>query len=459
MKAFLRPRATRRVSVSVALMLTAMAVLAGCASNAPTSSQQGLPDNLVKQAEQAALAAAGGQKIGGKLSLVGVNGGVEGQLFEKTLKPFEQATGVSIDYTGTSDANTVIQTRVSAGNPPDVVRMPNGGGLKDYAKAGKLVALDGILDSPALSKDFAPALLDAARVDGKLYGMWSEVDDFMVWYNAKSYTGPTSPKDWAQLQTWAKSQTGPPAPWCMGLESGAASGVTGAHFISNLLLYTAGPDALSKLVSGQLSFTSPEVRAAFQRYGEIATSPSLVAGGPQNVLASKTVDAGNGMFSSPQRCSLLGWGNYAGGLITNANPNVKPVTDLNFFAWPAVDTKYSGAQMVSGQVMYAFNDTPQVRAFLKYYASAQAQALLAATGHWVVANNQVSLDVYPNELIRRSAQVYKDSTSIALAPVTVLPTAVVLAFYRGVVSYVQNPGNLDAILAGIEQARPKTGTP
>jgi alpha-glucoside transport system substrate-binding protein len=443
----MRERATK--GAKAAAMLLAAALLGACAHNEDAASKVGSSKPLIKNAESAALQAAGGKKIGGKLSLIGVNAGPEGAIFESTLKPFEDATGVKIDYTGSSDANTLIQTRLTAGDPPDVVNLPNAGSLPTYAKAGKLVPLT-FMDQNRLKADFASALLDSATVDGKLYGIWNEVDNFMIWYNTRSYKGPTAPADWAELQKWAATAT---TPWCVGLASGAASGVSGAQFISNLFLYRSGPEKLNELAAGRLPFTSPEVASAFKLFGQIATSSKMVDGGSTAALNTKTVDAGNGMFTSPPKCSLLGWGNYAGGLITAANPKVKPVTDLSFFPWPPVNKAYAKSQLVSGHVMYAFKDTPQARAFMEYYASSAAQSLLASSGQWVVANKQVAAGTYPNALIKKSAEQYMSADSVSLSPVSQLPAPVIMALYKGVVSYVQHPGSLNSILAGIEKVR------
>jgi alpha-glucoside transport system substrate-binding protein len=438
------------VALSVAALL-----LAACASNTETPAAS-IDEDALSTAEEAALEAAGGERIGGEVTVVGVNGGVEGEIIEATFQPFEEATGIDVVYQGTSDANTVVQTGVAAGNPPDVFNAANAGALPGYAQAGALVPLDDLFDRAELEEQFGTALLESATVDGSLYGIWNEVDNFMLWYNADTYEGPDSPESWDEVVEWSTAEAqaeGGPAPWCMGLESGAASGVPGAHFISNLILRAYGPEVVAQLAAGELPFTSPEVEDGFRMFGEIATQPEMVEGGPTGVLATRTVDAGNGLFSDPQRCQLLGWGNYAAGLITAANPTVTPGENLDFFRYPAIEADYANSEMVSGHVMYAFNDTPQVRAFMRYYASPEAQALLASSGQWVVGNRDVPLDTYPNEISRRAAEQYLDSEEVVLAPVSQLPAPIVLEFYRSVVAYVQDPSSLDSVLATLEAKR------
>lgn len=445
------PRRRALVAVTSAALLAL--ITTSCASNTEVASNE-IDDSLVAAAEAAALKAAGGEEIGGELDIVGVNGGTEGEIIASTFEPFEAATGIKVNYNGTSDANTVVQTGVSAGDPPDIFNAANAGSLPGYAEAGELVPLDDLFDAEELNEIFDPALIESATWDGSLYGIWNEVDNFMIWYNSDTYDGPEEPATWAELGEWTSEQAASGStPWCMGLENGAASGVQGAHFINAQLLTTAGADKLAQLSAGELPFTSPEVKDAFEQFGAIVGTESMVDGGATGALATKQTDSGNGLFSDPQRCSLLGWGNYAANLIAASNPEAVPGENLKFFKWPAVDEQYAGAEMVSGHVMYAFNDTPQVQAFMRYYASAEAQALLAASGQWVVANRDVSLDTYPNETMRAAAEQYEAADDVVLSPVAQLPGSVVLPYYKAVVAYVQDPASLDAVLQTVEDAR------
>ena len=53
---------------------------------------------------------------------------------------FTDATGTKITYTGTQDTNSIVQSRVQAGNPPAIADLSLG--VADgYAKQGKLMNL------------------------------------------------------------------------------------------------------------------------------------------------------------------------------------------------------------------------------------------------------------------------------------------------------------------------------
>jgi alpha-glucoside transport system substrate-binding protein len=68
------------------------------------------------------------------------------------VEPWEQRTGAKVKYTGTRDINTVLTTGVASGVLPDLAGLPGPGQMAEYAQAGKLVALDDVLDLPTYQK-------------------------------------------------------------------------------------------------------------------------------------------------------------------------------------------------------------------------------------------------------------------------------------------------------------------
>jgi len=445
----------------VLLFLATVLTLGGCASATESSSpgSSGGDDQLfsaeqVSEAQDAALEAAGGSEIGGSLTLSGVLSGEEGQDFEAVLKPFSDATGVQINYSASQDQNATVQAQVEAGNPPDLVDGVGSGAMLDYAQQGLLLDVGSVVGRDVLADGFNSGLLDSVTSDGKIYGIWSEVDDFMVWYNAKTYDGPTDPT-WDELTDWAqsKAKTGQ-APWCMALEAGSASGFPAQPFIENIFLKTYGAQKLTAWANGDLSWSSPEVKQAFEEFGAIAGSDEMVNGGPQAVISTGIANYGSGLFSDPQQCSLMLWGNYAAGLVQGEYPEVKVPDDLSFFPVPPTDNAEAAqAQNIAGHVMYAFNDTPQVRAFLKYWASAQAQTLIAATGRWTVDQQGVPEDAYPNAAMRQAAELLNQpDAELVPGPSAVAPAAVTSAWQKAIIGYLQDPSSLDEQLASIDAA-------
>lgn len=415
-------------------------------------------DALVEKAKTAASEAAAGQQLGGMASMLGVLGGAELEAFLSILAPFEEATGVDVQYESTRDLPAVLQTRVDGGNPPDVVSTPGIGQMASFAEAGQLLDLNQVLDADTVTEDFGKDLLEVVSYEGQLFGIYDAVNvGGLIWYNPRAYTGPTAPATWAELQTWVQETAASgTTPWCMGLESGAASGWPGANFITELLLRQSGPNTYASWWQGELPWTSPEVKRAFETFGAIATEPAMVTGGPTAVLATSFMNGGDALFAEPPTCFLHLQANFMGGILTGNFPELEPVTDVDFFAFPDIEPAYSGIRQTSGEVVGVFNDTPQARALVSYLATPEAQSLVAATGIWLAANRRVPLDAYPTPFTRRAAGVLTSGKAIYYYGNALMPQAMSDAFWRGVLDYVQRPDDLDAILADLDQVRQDT---
>lgn len=405
-------------------------------------------------AKQAALNAAGNTR-GGTVSYLGVWGGQELENFREVLKPFEEATGIKVQYEGTRDLNAVLTTRVQGNNPPDLAGLPGPGQLEQFAGAGKIVALDSILDMNAVKRDFAEGWLDLGSSNNKLYGIFTGASvKGLIWYNTKAYTGPKAPKTWDELNTWAKAQAAQgKTPWCVGVESGAASGWPGTDWIENILLRQSGPQVYDQWYQGKLAWTSPQVKSAFQVFGSIVTDPKMVFGGPTAVLTTNFGDAGTPLFTNPPRCFLHHQATFIAEFFTKNNPNIKPVEDFDFFGFPDIDARYSGAIEAGGDIVGVFKDTPQARALIRYLSTAEAQAIWVKAGQTISPNKRVPLNLYPNALNRRAAQIVNSAKAVRFDASDLMPSAMNDAFWKAVVAYIQNPGNLDSILANLDNVR------
>jgi alpha-glucoside transport system substrate-binding protein len=456
------PRARHALSLTALGVVGALS-LAGCASanqssssdaSASASADTGLPQDLVDAAVAAAKTAAGDATFDGTLDVVGIASGADGEVFAAAMAPFEAATGMTVNYVGTGDQATVVAAAVAAGNPPDVVDGQGLGLMLQYAQTGQAISLSDAIGDDVLAANFNPGLLDSATVNGKVYGIWNEADTFQVFYNPAQYDGPTD-GSWQDLMAWSDAKAaegGPTAPWCMGLESGAGSGFPAQGFIENLFVKQFGSDALAAWANGTMPWTSDEVKWAFQEFGKIATSDTLVSGGPQAVVSTSAFTFMDGMYTDPQQCQLTLWGNYAAGIVQATNPQATIPDGLDFFDIPASDPAYAGALDVAGHVTFALNEDPATVAFMKYWATPEAQSLIAASGRYTVANVGVPLSAYPNDGMRNSAQLLLDATTVTPGPASAVPTAVNTAYLQGIMSYVQDPASLDAILAGIQES-------
>jgi len=452
----------RAVLVSATAAIGALSlVLTGCAdtgsagASSSSSTKSSLPAALVAAGTKEAKAISGGKKIGGTVKVVGTLTGQEKSDFLAALQPFEDVTGITVDYTGTEAYTTLVQTGVDSGNPPDVINLGNLAMVQKYASEGKLVSIDKAVGKSTMSANFDSGLLDSTSYKGTNYGIWTQLDTYGIWYNAKTYSGPTT-GSWADLTKWTtKEAAAGTTPWCIGLSSGATTGWPGAYMILNNLLKESGPGVVNALSDGTGTWDSPEVKAAFESFGDIATSSKMVAGGGAGALSADQATSGNGMFANPQKCSLMDWGEWSGSSLLSADSKLKAVKDVNYFSVPYGNKAYANDEGITGTFTSAFTDTPAVRAYLKYVASVPAQNLTAATGNWIAASKGVSATSYPNELFKSMAKNIIATKHLTTLPVTVIDPTVKSALYTAVANYVQDPSTLDTGLKAIDAAQAK----
>lgn len=443
---------TRTLATAALLLLLAD----GCGG--PGSSTQAPPAQAadrLQAARDAATRAAGGAKPGGTLNLLGVLSGPQLEAYLGTFAPFEEATGTKLKYESTGDVFAVLQTRIAGGNPPDVVSNPSAGQVAQLAEQGKLVALDPFLDMAAVHADYPEGLTSLSTVDGKLHGVfYNTAVQGLVWYDPKTYQGPKPPASWDDLSGWAeKTSVAGTTPWCIGLESGPSSGWPGAVWIEEFVLQQSGPEVFTKWWKGELPWTAPEIRRAFERFGAIATDAEQVSGGPTAVLTTDFNSSAQGLFADPPACHLHLQADFLGNALAQTVPGVVPGTDIDFFPFPPLDPARAGSVEISGETLALLKDSPQGRAFMRYVATPEFSALVAGTGQWIAANRRTPLDAYTSVLSRRAAGVYAGAKTVQYAAQNAMPLAMTQAFLKAVLAYIAKPSTLDAQLAGLERAR------
>ena len=94
----------------------------------------------------------------GTVTILGVWGGQELEVFQRVMDAFTEKTGIKVQFEGTRDLPTVLETRLAAGNPPDIAAIQGPGQMHQYAERGALVDLSKHLDMNNIAADLS--LLD-----------------------------------------------------------------------------------------------------------------------------------------------------------------------------------------------------------------------------------------------------------------------------------------------------------
>ena len=297
------------------------------------------PSANLRTPEQAALDAAGGQKIGGSVTFLGPWGGSEQASLMAMLKPFEDATGITVNYTGSRDESAILVTQVQGGNPPDLADFANPGQISQFEQQGKLVDLSSVIDMNTYSQNYAKTWVDLGTYNGKFVAVVIKAaTKGLIWYDPKVWASNNFqvPQTWDELMALSQkmANTGT-TPWCMAVENGAASGWPGTDWIEDIVLRQNGIDFYNKWWSGQVAWTSPEIKKAFQTWGALATDPKMVYGGPTTVLTTNFQNVGDPLFKNPPGCFMAHQASFIADSFVTNTPGLKPGTDFTFFPFPS----------------------------------------------------------------------------------------------------------------------------
>ena len=399
----------------------------------------------------ALLFSIGAMALSQEVTVAVIWSGAELEAFEKALIPFEQETGIDVVIESVGrDLPAVLVTRLAAGNPPDVAAMPNPGQMKEFADQGALIALNGIVD---LSESSA-AFVDLASIDDQVYGVFISADlKSLVWYSPKAFAakGYEVPTSWPALIALCDTIVADGGtPWALGMESGAASGWVGTDWVEDIMLRTAGADVYDKWVNHEISWTDPRVEKAFEYFGQIVNAPGYVYGGATGALTIFFGDSPNALFTDPPAAYMHRQATFIQSFIKNANPDLVAGEDYDVFPFPAISPIFGNPLLGAGDLISAFNDTPEVRALLTYLASATAQEIWCAALGKLAINTTVDPSIYPDPVTAKAAGMLAEAETFRFDGSDLMPAAVGAGtFWTGVLDYVGGI-SLETVLEAIE---------
>lgn len=287
-----------------------------------------------------------------------------------------EVPGLTFELEGVEDSVnrfTKLPAEMAAGNPPKIFDLFGGeGDALKYGAAGRLLDLTPIIEELGLSDKFLN--LDQFILDGKVYGLPIGGNTEGFYYNEELFAslGLTEPKTWDELEHAAQTLTD-------NGYTAFAMGSKGAWvplmLVNTLIGRYAGPDSIAGLASGDATWNSPEVVAAFEKYGEWVEKGYFTKGELgfeyADMLNEFVTGKAGMMFDGSWRSSVFSDEAQAGAL-TNK---------VGFFTMPAVDGGIGDQTFVNGNYSngYGFSSdlTEQelvaIKAFIKNLYSDEMQ--------------------------------------------------------------------------------------
>lgn len=453
-------RRTRRARFRALGLVVVAALLATACSGSATDVPEDEPadESTEDEADNGADADEGEGAApsfeGTTVELFGAFVDVDADNFAAAMADFEERTGINVDYQGSGDFVTLINTRAAAGNPPDIAFFPTPGLIGDFVGQGYLQPLPADVAAVA-DENYISSWLDLGTVDGELYGLAYKASvKSLVWYSPSDFAdaGYSIPETWDEMmELTAQIADDGVAPWCMGFESGEATGWPGTDWIEDILLRQAGGEVYDQWVANEIPFDDPRIVAAFETFGEIALEPSYVLGGAPGILTTFFGDAQTPMFApdGPQ-CYLHRQASFYSSFLPEGVV-VGPDADTFAFLLPPIDPTVGTPVMGGGDFAVAFADRPEVMEVMRFLATPDSGVEWARRGGFVSPHSTFDVSNYPEGIDLAAGQALADADLFRFDGSDAMPGPVQPRFWAGVVDYV-NGGSLPSILAGIQEA-------
>jgi len=381
------------------------------------------------------------------VTIIGTWTDTEQANFLAMVKPWEDSSGYTVKYQGTRSINDILAAGIPTGVLPDLAGLPGPGQMADYVKAGALQPLDDVLDISTYTSETNAALVNYGKVDGKTYGVFIKAAlKGLIFYNPKLHDYSTgAPKTWDELtQMGAANKGNAQALWCLGIESGAASGWPGTDWIENILLRQSGPDVYNDWWAGKVKWTDPKIKAAFDVYMDVVKNSF---GGGTNAVATKFQTAGDPLFANPPGCELFEQASFMSG--QGAFATKKADTDYNAFPFPAINPDYATAIEGAGDLFGMFHATDGAKSLMKYLVTAPAQDIWVKAGGALSANKNAT--DYPDNFSKAQGAAVAAAKQFVFDASDVMPSAMNAAFWQHIVSLTSGSETVDAALTALQK--------
>lgn len=383
--------------------------------------------------------------------------------FEAAMAEFTEETGIQVDFEGSREFETLITTRVQGGDAPDVALFPQPGLLLDMVEISDALPLEEFLDLAAVEESLVPGALDAGRdEDGTAYGLPVAMGvKSLLWYpipefEEAGYELPTTQAELEALEQQIRDDGG--TPWCLGVESGDATGWVGTDWVEDYMLRLYGPEVYDQWVTGELPFDSPEVRAAFEAFGERWQTEGNVVGGAQGVLNIPFGESANALFDDPPGCWLHRQASFIPSFFPDeVQEELEGNVGVAYF--PPAEDGYDGAPvLISGDLALLMNDTEEARELMQFMSTEDFGGPWVAGGAVISPHVDFDVSQYPNDLLRQAAEIGANADVVRFDGSDLMPGAVGAgSFWTGVVDWVSGNRSLDEALSAIDATWPADG--
>lgn len=392
--------------------------------------------------------------VSGTINFDGVWSGAEAKAFGKVIKVFNQKyPKVHVKYKSLGDnLPTVLSTAVAGGNPPDMADIAQPGLIQQFVDKGALKPIE--YARKTVKANFAPAWVKLGTFNGKLYGVvFKASNKSMIWYNVHAFkaAGVTPPKTWPQLMRVASTVKASGVP---PYSIGGADGWTLTDLFENIYLRTAGLAKYNALSAHKIKWTDKSVTTALKTMAQVLQSDNMY-GGTSGAVQTDFPTSVNNVFQNPPKASMVIEADFVPG---TATVKAKPGVDYNLFTFPSIGGSGPAVE-IAGDTIVTFRDTPAIRAFETFLATAPAANAWARLGGFGTGNKHVKPSIYPDAITRRAEAPVGQAKSVVFDMSDQQPGSFGATVGQGewglFQTFLRNPTNVSGVQKQLEAAAAK----
>lgn len=379
---------------------------------------------------------------------------VEAERLETAWAAFEAETGIDIKHEGSATFEDDIKLRTDGGDSPDLAFVPQPGLLATLVGGGKVVPLTN-LQADVEANDIA-GWVAFGSVDGKFYAPpFGANIKSLVWYSPEAFktAGYEIPTTWqAMMDLSQKIVDDGGVPWCVGAESGGATGWVLTDWVEDVVLRTAGAETYDKWVAHEIPFNDPAIVAAVDAVGDIIKNDDFVLDGAQSIPSTSFQEAGLPLLDGG--CFMHRQASFYGNQFPEGTTK-GPDGQVNAFYLPTVNADDPKVMLGGGELITAFSDKPEVEAVAKFLTSAEYADARLALGNWLSPNKKANIALVTDPLEQTFASLLASSDVFRFDGSDLMPGPVGAgSFWSEMVEWVVGNKTTDEALADIEASWP-----
>ena len=442
----------KRILFTLSLILL-MLFLVACSDT--TAKDQAINDTTTENTEVVETSASNEQKV---VKIFGAFVDTDAERFEASMAPFEERTGIDVQYEGSADFESLITVRVEGGDAPDIAAFPQPGLMAEFVRSGDIVDLNSFMLRDYLKGQYIDAWLDLATVDEAMAGVWYRANvKSLVWYPVKAFEnhGYQIPNTWDELISLSDQMVEDGlTPWCVGMESSGATGWVATDWIEDVMLRLYDDSIYDQWVNHEIPFNSEEVQKAAEVVGDIWFKEGYVYGGTDAILTIPFGDSPAPLFEEEPGCLMHRQASFIAGFFPEG-ATIGPEGDVNFFYLPPIDTEVAEYPVLgAGDIMSMFNDRPEVRQVMEYLSTGESLQAWIEAGGVVSPHKDAQLDWYTNDADRKYQEILLNASTFRFDGSDLMPGAVGAGtFWEGMVNWVSGD-DLQSVLTDIENSWP-----